>query len=356
MTEQAKRKESKEVTREEIDNLEAFVRKLEAKVARMSENWKTFCKSHLGSEANDGKIGGARLNFVTAIALVLVCAGIVAATQSYTSGDLAHWGKVKITSDGTYSTDGGIIASGAMTISNGVTVTQKLIVGCYTNSGGATNVGLLRVKGVLYADGGEQVTGTLNTDLIGGTTADLITVPQSQVIISNNATVGSLTSAAVRVTGTLTTKDAVVTNQLDALTTYTTNLTVYTTITVPGGSLAVSKLGTGGSYPANSGAAITNLNFAAGNLTGGCAVINDTTNRFYFEFTGTFGLSGVATQTWPFVAAVKPIYVGVRCIGDVCDTSTTNISYSYATSDTTNAIFFGPGAYQFGGGVWLKKP
>lgn len=134
MTEQAKRKESKEVTREEIDNLEAFVRKLEAKVARMSENWKTFCKSHLGSEANDGKIGGARLNFVTAIALVLVCAGIVAATQSYTSGDLAHWGKVKITSDGTYSTDGGIIASGAMTISNGVTVTQKLIVGCYTNS------------------------------------------------------------------------------------------------------------------------------------------------------------------------------------------------------------------------------
>lgn len=327
-----------------------------------------------------GTLSGAALG-ITGTATVNV--GVV--TTTLTGRDLV----------GTNSVVSQATMSSPVFTCNTLTSTNTSTFGAIKNNGGGTNTGVFKVSGILYADGGEQVTGTLNTDLIGGTTANLVTIPQSQLVVSNNATVGSLTSAATRVTGTLTTKDAAVTNQLDALTGYVTNLTVYTGVTVPAGSVAVAslasgllpanvtvsttnindltivngdisataaidvtKLGTGKVIPANSGASLTNLNFAAGNLTGGCGVINDTTNRFYYEATGVFGTTGAATGTLPFVASVKPIVVNFSMIGDasVGRAEYTNAVYSYATSDITNLLFFGPAAEQFGWAVWLKKP
>lgn len=59
-------KVSKSVSREEFDNLAA-------KVRRMSDNWKKFCKMQVGHDV-DGKVGSIKLNVV--IGLCLICVGV----------------------------------------------------------------------------------------------------------------------------------------------------------------------------------------------------------------------------------------------------------------------------------------
>lgn len=113
---EGKKKVSLEQLAKDVDTLWSVVRALTKSAEK-----------HFGADLDgDGKVGGARIGLLTSLGVVLVCAGIVSATQSFTSGDKTHWDVAKITSSGTLSTDGGIVASGASTFSNAVTIAGAL--------------------------------------------------------------------------------------------------------------------------------------------------------------------------------------------------------------------------------------
>lgn len=83
-----------------VETLHKQLTELKAKVRRMSDNWKRFCKGHIGDD-NDGKVGGVR---VWAMAVVLVCVVVGVATATETlwqlyNGDAVH-GTAKVTDDG----------------------------------------------------------------------------------------------------------------------------------------------------------------------------------------------------------------------------------------------------------------
>jgi|GEM_PF-5462630 len=69
---------------------------------------------------------------------VVAVAGLLAVTfaamgdQSYEDGgtkDLAHWGKAKITSDGTFKTDGGLVVGTSLTVTGAVSAATNVTVG-----------------------------------------------------------------------------------------------------------------------------------------------------------------------------------------------------------------------------------
>ena len=101
----------------------------------------------------------------------------------------------------------------------------------------------------------------------------------------------------------------------------------------------------------------TNRAAALEALTNTVAYSADATNRYWFEASGTFGGTGVYTQTWPFVAAAKPIGISILSVGDGVVTGAvwTNTYYSYSTSDTTNGFFYGPAGGMFVIQGFLKR-
>jgi len=55
---------------ERVEQLEKKLNDAEAKLRRYSENWKNFCKIHLGSIAKDGKLGYTNVKLLGVLGLV----------------------------------------------------------------------------------------------------------------------------------------------------------------------------------------------------------------------------------------------------------------------------------------------
>ena len=274
----AKEKEDKieEVSRKEFNDLAA-------KVRRMSDNWKRFCAKHIGDDA-DGEVGSARLTFVFALALVCV-AGIVFAEQAFEAGDKEHWGVAAIRSNGDLDTDGGIVATGAITgvsAGNGTGVVSTATIassdvgnlrqttitiddlavpivynGPTTNHTGGTKVyvfpeGRILVHGVTVdsftvatnpaltaAEGGDYSMGTVQAtlDTLASTEVDLC--PATSIDPITNITSSAL-AASAQFDGTATAKDVYVNMLID-----TGDLTAATTAIVDSATIKItwSQLG-----------------------------------------------------------------------------------------------------------------
>ncbi len=162
---------------------------------------------------------------------VVAVAGLIAVTfaamgdQSYEDGgtkDLAHWGKAKITSDGTFKTDGSMTVGGALVVSGSVTYSAV-----------ATNI--LSIIDSLYV--GTNLTVTNATSLRGA-----VAIGRTLVVTGDVTCVSNITAATLNTTGAGTigrdftvTGNAVVTSNMAAKTLSTTGAGII------GGNLTASN-------------------------------------------------------------------------------------------------------------------
>lgn len=119
------------VTRKEFNALAAKVRKY-------SDNWKVFCKMHLGDIAKDGKIGGAKIGLALVVFIMALTALLVVSAygvQGFEAGDKVHWGVAAVRSNGDFDSDGGAVIAGSLTAAS--ITSAGAISG--VSSGGATS-------------------------------------------------------------------------------------------------------------------------------------------------------------------------------------------------------------------------
>lgn len=153
-----KKKDKKEDKKESV-GLENKVNNLEARVRRMTKNWKRFCKNNLGSQADDGKIEGN-----IAIAL-LVGVLVVGMSISAFAGSRSIWSLTDTTDtavfdfttddDGTGDLDlkGGNVGAGSADFSGNVTITGTVAVtGDATFSSDATVTSNFVANGTIDTD------------------------------------------------------------------------------------------------------------------------------------------------------------------------------------------------------------
>ena len=115
---------------ERVEQLEKKLNDAEAKLRRYSENWKNFCKIHLGSIAKDGKLGYTNVKLLGVLGMIAatVCIGTwLVADLAPAVTDRDNWIKAAIRADGRIDTEGAIIAQGNITSSG--TVTAVTIIG-----------------------------------------------------------------------------------------------------------------------------------------------------------------------------------------------------------------------------------
>jgi hypothetical protein len=140
-----------------VAKLESIVNDISAKIRKMSDNWKKFCNSFVGSSAKDGKIGSARASLL--VVIVLSAIGVAAfAEVAHVAGDKTHWGTAAIRADGSLVTEGGIYATNGTIAASGGIVTNLTLVGS-TQLGQAGNAvavgGNMTISGAVdYADSG----------------------------------------------------------------------------------------------------------------------------------------------------------------------------------------------------------
>lgn len=121
-----------------LESIAKQINDMAAKIRRMSDNWKVFCSKHLGSEANDGKLGRANIGVLVGMAVVAITIGVVRAepVDCWYDGD-ATWGTSKMDSDLAGSityTVNKVVASGGVT----APVTGDITCDDITANGGAT--------------------------------------------------------------------------------------------------------------------------------------------------------------------------------------------------------------------------
>jgi len=113
-----------------VSKLEKDVAKLKAKVGQMSENWKSFCKEHLGSEADDGKIGSVR-----AAVLGLFLMGVVVGAAW--AADFINYPQPDGTAGFSVSDAGNVTAAGTITITGAATFSSTIDADSFTADAGA---------------------------------------------------------------------------------------------------------------------------------------------------------------------------------------------------------------------------
>jgi len=136
-----------------VEVLAKQVNDLSAKVRRMSANWKRFCSKFIGSSAQDGKVGSVRLNVLLTVALLGIAVSVLA-DVAHESGDKFHVGPAVIRSNGDYDSEGGIYASGAITVGGAITGTSvmgKLTNALSTVSGSDVDYGMVRQRTITLA-------------------------------------------------------------------------------------------------------------------------------------------------------------------------------------------------------------
>lgn len=189
--------EGKPVTREEFNNLEAFVRILAEKELRLSDNWKRFCSKFVGSAASNGKVGSVRLSILVAIAVAVISAPLFAANVPHASGDKAHWGTAAIQSDGTFTNNGDIYIADDATFGDDVSIGGTLTAAVIGGSGIST-VQTFVVKDGLTVGTNATISGV---STLGVITGKVITV-NGNGTVNGNLTVG--TNATISGNGTIT--------------------------------------------------------------------------------------------------------------------------------------------------------